>query len=72
MSTCCPHCSAAALGTEAASVCTECATATVAGVSLNLPLLLAGALAAGVGVIAVRFLRHRIGAWMQTRRLAPA
>lgn len=42
MSTPCPICSAAALGNDAASLCTECATATVAGTSFSLP----GAIAA--------------------------
>ena len=55
MTTCCPNCpSAVALGTEAASICTECATATIAGAAFNLPLLLAGALVAGVAMIAFR------------------
>lgn len=61
MSTCCPNCSADAFGTEAASLCTECATATVAGGSFSLPVLLAAALAVGVGVIASRALRRRPG-----------
>lgn len=42
MTGCCPNCSStASLGGEVASVCTECATVTVAGAEFNLPLLLA-------------------------------
>lgn len=67
MSTCCSNCSAAALGSEAASFCTECATATVAGASFSLPSFLAGALVAGVAVIAVRMLLRRAGGWLRTR-----
>ena len=46
MSPRCPNCSAAAIGTEAASVCTECVTATVAGASFSLPMMLATAVCA--------------------------
>ncbi len=68
MHTCCPNCSAGALGTEAASICTECATATIAGASFSLPMFLAGAFAAGIAVIAFRMLRCRAGVWIQTKR----
>lgn len=61
MSTCCPSCSATAVGTEAASICTECATATVAGASFSLPLLFVGILAAGIALTAIRMLRRRPG-----------
>jgi hypothetical protein len=58
MRPCCPTSSAAA--GEVASICTECGTATVAGASLSLPLLLTGLVAAGVVVIACRVLRCRL------------
>ncbi|MFG0326026.1 MAG: hypothetical protein ACF8SC_01990 [Phycisphaerales bacterium JB037] len=64
----CPNCSAAAVGTEAASICTECATATVAGASFSLPMLLTGVLAAGVVLVAVRVLLRRSSAWLKTRQ----
>lgn len=44
----CPNCSVDAVGTKAVSLCTECATTTVAGASFSL-------LAVGVGVISVGF-----------------
>lgn len=72
MSTCCPNCSATALGTEATPVCAECATVTVAGASFSLPLLFAGAIAAGVAVIAVRMLLRRSGAWFNASQPALA
>lgn len=72
MSTCCPNCSASALGTEAATLCTECATATVAGASFSLPVLIAGALAVGAAVVAFRVLRPRAGALLRARRAALA
>jgi len=59
ISTCCPNCSAHALGTETASVCTECAHATVAGASVHLPLLIAGLLVASLTAVAFRMLRRR-------------
>ena len=62
MTTCCPNCSSVtALGAESASICTECATVTVAGASLSLPLILAGVLVAGVTAVAFKMLRHRAG-----------
>ncbi|MEM7755499.1 MAG: hypothetical protein AAF297_07660 [Planctomycetota bacterium] len=61
----CPNCAAAALGTEAVSICTECATATVAGTSLSLPLLIGGAI-----VIGVRTRRRRDGDWAWPKRPA--
>ena len=71
MTQCCPNCgSAQSLGTEAASICTDCATATVAGASISLPLLFAGALAVGVAVIAFRMLRRRAGWVIQMKRTA--
>ncbi len=72
MSTCCPNCSAAALGTDAALLCTECATATVAGASFSLPMLLAGVLAAGLSLVVIRLLVRRSGGWFRTIRPAVA
>ena len=63
MAICCPNCSAAALGAETASICTECATATVAGASFSLPMMLAAAVGAAVLVLslqAIRRMRHRM------------
>ena len=68
MSTCCPNCSAIAFGTDAASVCAECANATVAGASFSPPLIVAGAIATGAAVIAVQLLLRRSGAWFKTRQ----
>jgi hypothetical protein len=63
MTTCCPNCSnASALGSEAASLCTECGAATVAGASIDLPLLFAGVFAAGLALLACRALRRRFAA----------
>jgi len=72
MSTCCPNCSASALGTDAALICTECATATVAGASLSLPTLIAGAILAGVALVAARILHRRASSWTKTRQPAMA
>lgn len=66
----CPNCAAAALGTEAVSICTECATATVAGTSLSLSLLIGGAILAGAIVIGARTLRRRDGDWAWSKRPA--
>ncbi len=70
MSTCCTNCSATATGIETAYVCTECATATVAGASFSLPMFFAGALVAGVAVIAYRMIRRRSGGSINLRQLA--
>ena len=51
MNTCCPNCaSSAALGNDLASVCTECASVTLAGTSMPMTGLL---LAAACGVVAL-------------------
>ena len=70
MSTACPNCSAGTLGTEVAGVCTECATATVAGASFSLPMLIGGVVAAAVAFVAVRALIRVSGAWLQARKPA--
>ena len=71
MTPCCPNCgSAQTLGTEAASICTECATATVAGASISLPLLVAIVIAAGVAVIGLRMLCRRIVGVFHVKRPA--
>ena len=72
MSTCCPKCSASAFGTDAASICTECATATVAGASISLPMIVAGVLAAGVSLMVIRLLVRRSGAWLKAMQPAAA
>ena len=56
MSPCCQTCS---VGTEVASVCTECATVTVAGASVGAPTLIVGALVAAVAVFAWKSIRHQ-------------
>ncbi|MFI4893227.1 MAG: hypothetical protein ACIAQ0_07300 [Phycisphaerales bacterium JB058] len=63
MSTCCPNCSAAAFGTDAASVCTDCATATVAGASFSLPTMLATTVCAVALVLAYKAIRRM---WRRT------
>lgn len=61
MNTVCPNCSsAAALGGDAVSVCTECASVSVAGASFSVPLMLVAA-ACVVGVFA---------AWRALRRVS--
>ena len=58
MTTCCPNCSSpAAMGTDIASMCTECASVTIAGSSMSIPTMLAcAALAVGVG-LAIKMFR---------------
>ncbi|MAJ46188.1 MAG: hypothetical protein CBC35_02705 [Planctomycetes bacterium TMED75] len=53
MTTCCPNCaSPAAMGTDIASMCTECASVSIAGASLSVPTMLAcAAFAVGVGLV---------------------
>ena len=51
MNTCCPNCSSsAALGNDLASLCTECASVSLAGFSMTLTGLLFGA---ACGVVAL-------------------
>ena len=52
MTTCCPNCSSpSAMGTDVASLCTECANVTIAGSSMSIPTLIAcAALAVGVSL----------------------
>ncbi|MEM7756202.1 MAG: hypothetical protein AAF297_11265 [Planctomycetota bacterium] len=57
MTTPCTACTATALGTELTNVCTQCATATVAGVSISIPLVVAAAVTVGVVVVAARWMR---------------
>ena len=61
MTTCCPNCSSpAAMGTDLASMCTECASVSVSGASLSVPTMLACAALAvcvGLGVNLVRRMR---------------
>lgn len=53
MTTCCPNCSSpAAMGTDVASMCTECASVSIAGASLSVPtMLVCAALAVCVGLV---------------------
>ena len=61
--TICPNCSAAALGTETASICTECVSATVAGATFSFPMLIAGAVVATVALFVVRRLARQVTSW---------
>jgi len=54
MTPCCPNCSAQSIGIEAASMCTECASATVAGATFSIPALIAGVVVATLAVFVVR------------------
>ena len=66
----CQNCAAASL--DVASICTECATASVLGVPLNLPsLLIAGMLAAGTSLLVFSML-CRSRRWGLASRLAMA
>lgn len=62
MTPCCPNCSAQSIGIEAASVCTECASATVAGATFSFPMLIAGAVVATLAVVVVRRLAGLVSA----------
>ncbi|MEO1130270.1 MAG: hypothetical protein AAFX05_11275 [Planctomycetota bacterium] len=70
MTTCCPNCSTGvALGGDIASVCTECATVTVAGASYS-PSMMMLAVAGAVAIaLAGQSLRRVL---RQSPRLAPA
>lgn len=61
MTTCCPNCaSPSAMGTDVASLCTECASVSLAGTSLSIPVMLAcAALAVGVGITLKLIRRQR-------------
>lgn len=69
MSTPCPNCSGSAFGTDAVSICTECVSAAVAGVPLNLPLLIAASLAAGAGAVLAGKLLSVAGARIRSKRV---
>ena len=57
MSTCCPNCAATAFGTDAASICADCATATVAGTTFSVPMILAAAAGAAAIVLTIQAAR---------------
>ena len=58
----CPNCSsAAAIGNDVASVCTDCASVSVAGGSLNLPVILFTVVAAASAVLLAGSLRQFFG-----------
>ncbi len=59
MSACCPNCPATPLGTEIASICTECATATVGGASFSLPVMIATAICAAALVLTYQSLSRQ-------------
>jgi len=53
MTTCCPNCSSSAvLGNDIASICTECASVSLAGFSMPLTGLLLGAACGVIGLVA--------------------
>ena len=53
MTTCCQNCSSsAALGNDIASICTECASVSLAGFSMPLTGLLLGAACGVIGLVA--------------------
>lgn len=59
MHTCCPNCSSSsALGNEAASVCAECLSVSVAGVSLPVGTIVISALVTGVLLAMFKTLRN--------------
>ena len=61
MSTCCPNCpSSAAIGSEVASVCTECASASVAGASLSLSTAITMAVVAAAAIYTWRMARRAL------------
>lgn len=67
MSTCCPNCASSALGSDAASICAECVSVSVAGASMSLPMmLLTGVLVAGALLVGRALVRSS----RRARRLA--
>jgi len=52
MTPCCTNCSAPSFGVDAVNVCTECASASVAGSTLGMSTLVAGVVIATLAVIA--------------------
>ena len=58
MTTCCPNCPSMAIGTEAASICTECASVSVAGASFSMPLMVASVAGAMAIVFAWKAIRE--------------
>jgi len=68
MKTGCPNCPCDAIGTEAASVCVECNNAAIAGVSMDLPILLTISISL---IVAWKLAtRLRIGKMLKTGRLS--
>ena len=69
MNTTCPNCSsAAAVGSEVASVCAECVSVSVAGVSFSAPMVFTGVVAVGVAMMAFDLLRRRLNTSTLSRR----
>ncbi|GEM_PF-3833822 len=50
----CPSCASAALGTDAASICTQCMSVSAAGASVSIPTVLATATLALLCAIAIK------------------
>ena len=61
MNICCPNClSDAAVGSQAASICTECASVSVAGASIGMGTLVACVVGVAVLGVAVQRIRQLI------------
>lgn len=54
MPTPCPSCSATAVGTDIASVCTECMSISAAGASMSIPTILAMTTITVLGIMLAR------------------
>ena len=68
--TTCPHCTASSLGTDAASICTQCGATTVAGTTLSIQAVLLGVFVAAVAITAARLVWKHSGASLVVRRPA--
>ncbi|MGD1915276.1 MAG: hypothetical protein ACFCBV_03705 [Phycisphaerales bacterium] len=66
----CPNCAAASLGTEAASICTHCGAASVAGASVSIQAVLLGVFAAAVAFTAARWMWKHASNALDVRRPA--
>lgn len=71
MSVCCPSCSAPAVGTEALSACTECASVSLMGASAGMSTLIAVVIGLGVAVSLWRS-RHAFAVRKQPAAPLPA
>lgn len=66
----CPHCATSSIGTDVASICTQCGTTTVAGASVTIQAVLLGAFITAVAFTAVRFAWKHAGTSLGVRRPA--